>query len=86
MAMKRRILLRIAGCPYCMRAERALDEAGIVYEKMDINPSDRSMVTALSGQPTVPVLVDVIGCDGQDDDIIAAIPDLKKRVFEGFSG
>jgi glutaredoxin len=77
MAPQRRILLRIEGCPYCIRAERALDEAGIVYEKLDIAPSDRSMVVALSGQQTVPVLVDVIGCDNQDDDIIAHIPHLK---------
>lgn len=77
MAQKRRILLRIEGCPYCERAESALDEAGIAYEKLDINPADRSMVIALSGQRTVPVLVDVIGCENQDDDIIAYIPSLK---------
>jgi len=77
MAQKRRILLRIEGCPYCIRAEQALDQAGINYEKLEINPSDRSMVIALSGQRTVPVLVDVIGCENQDDDIIANIPLLK---------
>lgn len=77
MSAKRRILLRIEGCPYCARAEHALDEAGISYEKLEVNPADRSMVQALSGQRTVPVLVDVIGCESQDDDIVAAIPDLK---------
>jgi glutaredoxin len=77
MSQKRRLLLRIEGCPYCIRAEKALDEAGIAYEKFDINPADRSMVIALSGQRTVPVLVDVIGCENQDDDIIAHIPHLK---------
>lgn len=77
MAAKRRILLRIEGCPYCIRAERALDEAGIAYEKLEINPADRSMVVALSGQSTVPVFVDVIGCESQDDDIIAHIPALR---------
>jgi len=77
MSQKRRLLLRIEGCPYCIRAEKALDEAGITYEKLNINPADRSMVIALSGQRTVPVLVDVIGCENQDDDIIAHIPYLK---------
>ena len=77
MSQKRRILLRIEGCPYCVRAERALDEAGIAYEKLDINPSDRSLVMTLSGQRTVPVLVEVIGCQSQDDDIIEYIPTLK---------
>lgn len=77
MSAKRRLLLRIEGCPYCIRAEQALDEAGIVYEKLDINPSDRSLVMTLSGQRTVPVLVEVIGCESQDDDIIAYIPNLR---------
>jgi glutaredoxin len=77
MSSKRRLLLRIEGCPYCIRAERALDEARIAYEKLDINPADRSLVMTLSGQRTVPVLVEVIGCDGQDDDIIEHIPSLK---------
>jgi glutaredoxin len=77
MSQKRRILLRIESCPYCVRAERALDEAGIPYEKLDINPSDRSLVMTLSGQRTVPVLVEVIGCQRQDDDIIEYISTLK---------
>lgn len=77
MSSKRRLLLRIEGCPFCVRAEQALDEAGIVYEKLDINPADRSLVMTLSGQRTVPVLVEVVGCEGQDDDIIAHIPTLK---------
>jgi len=77
MSQKRRILLRIEGCPYCVRAERALDEARIPYEKLDINPSDRSLVMTLSGQRTVPVLVEVIGCQSQDDDIIEYISTLK---------
>lgn len=74
---KRRLLFRIASCPYCRKAEAALDQAGVKYEKVDINPADRSLVQMLSGQPTVPILVEVIGCESQDDDIIAAIPELK---------
>jgi glutaredoxin len=77
MSSKRRLLLRIEGCPYCVRAERALDEAGISYEKLDIDPADRSLVMTLSGQRTVPVLIEVVGCESQDDDIIDHIPALK---------
>ena len=77
MAEKRRILFRIAGCPYCIRAEQALDSAQIAYEKIEVSPSDRAVVKLLSGQPTVPVLVEVIGCKDQDDDIIAYIEELR---------
>ena len=79
MVEKRRILLRMAGCPYCKRAEAALDQAGIAYEMLEISRHDRSIVQTLSGQPTVPVLVEVIGCASQDDDIVAYISELLKK-------
>jgi hypothetical protein len=44
--------------------------------KLDINPSDRSLVMILSGQRTVPVLVEVVGCQSQDDDILEYISTL----------
>jgi glutaredoxin len=69
----RRLLFRLATCPYCQKAEAALDKAKIAYEKIDIDPSDRRVVELLSGQRSVPVLVEVIGCKDQDDDIIAWI-------------
>jgi len=71
MVKKRRILLRIEGCPYCERAEKALADAGIPYERHEVPRGDRSLVTLLSGQPTVPILVEVIGCADQDDEIVA---------------
>ncbi len=74
---KRRLLLRIEGCPYCKNAEEALNKAGISYKKLNIDKNDRSIVIALSGQRTVPILVEVVGSENQDDDIIAAIPTLK---------
>lgn len=73
MSDPRRILFRLERCPYCKRAEAALDEAGIKYEKFDVNPDDRSTVKLLSGQDSVPVLVEVIGCESQDDDIVSWI-------------
>jgi glutaredoxin len=75
---KRRILFRLAQCPYCKRAEQALDNANITYEKIDIDPSDRTVVQLLSGQPSVPILVEVIGSKDQDDDIIAWITQQEK--------
>ena len=74
---KKRILFRLATCPYCKKAEEALDQAKIQYEKIEIDRNDRSFVQMLSGQPSVPVLVEVIGCDNQDDDIIEYIKELK---------
>ena len=68
---RRRLLFRLAGCPYCERAEAALNEAGVEYEKIEIDRKDRSTVELLSGQSTVPILVEVSGCSEQDDDIIA---------------
>ena len=75
---KRRLLFRLGGCPYCANAEKALDAAQIQYEKIDINPSDRSVVQLLSGQPSVPVMVEVVGCESQDDDIIEYIEELRR--------
>lgn len=77
MTDKRRILFRMEGCPYCVRAEQALDKAGETYEKVEVSPHDRSLVQLLSGQPTVPILVEVVGCANQDDDIIAYCEELR---------
>lgn len=65
------------GCPYCVRAEQALDKAGVPYEKIEVSPRDRSIVQLLSGQPTVPVMVEVVGCANQDDEIVAYCEELK---------
>ena len=74
---KKRILLRIEGCPYCANAEEALKKAGIAFEKLEVDKRDRSIVEKLSGQPTVPILVEVIGSENQDDDIVEYIRHLK---------
>lgn len=73
----RRVLLKIEGCPYCRNAEEALDKAGVSYLKVEVDRSDRSIVEKLSGQPTVPILVEVIGAENQDDDIISYIKELQ---------
>jgi glutaredoxin len=70
---RRRLLLHIPGCPFCSNAEEALIKAGITFEKLEVDRYDRSIVQALSGQKTVPILVDVYGSQNQDDDIIEAI-------------
>lgn len=66
---KELILFRKEGCPYCRRAEEELDKKEIKYRKVEVD-SDRSVVQLLSVQPTVPILVEVIGSKSQDDDII----------------
>ncbi len=73
----RRLLFRLKDCPYCKNAEDALDQAKINYQKIEINHNDRSLIELLSGQRTVPILVEVIGSESQDDDIIAYVKNLK---------
>lgn len=72
MEEKRLVLFRLEGCPYCKRAEEALKEKGIKYKKIEVPPekSERKMLKEVSGQDSVPVLVEVIGAKDQDDDII----------------
>ena len=79
MVEKKRLLIQFDACPYCQNAKQALDEAGISYEKLTINPVDRTLVNQLSGQSSVPILVEVIGSENQDDDIIEYIQELKQR-------
>lgn len=74
---KRRLLLKLSSCPYCKNAEEALKAAGVEYQPIEVDPYDRSIVQLLSGQPSVPILVEVIGAKDQDDDIIAYIKELK---------
>ena len=70
MVNKELVLLRLEGCPYCKRAEKELDKRGLKYRKIDIDRNDRSIVEKLSDQPTVPILVEVIGSESQDDEIV----------------
>lgn len=69
---KKLVLFRLQGCPYCRKAEEALDEAGFKYKKIEVPgpKSERKLLKELSGQDSVPVLLDVIGSISQDDDIL----------------
>ncbi|MFT4313356.1 MAG: glutaredoxin family protein [Candidatus Woesearchaeota archaeon] len=82
MVEKRRILIQIPTCPYCQNARTHLDETNIEYDIVDIDPQDRSLVETLSGQPSVPIFVEVVGMKDQDDDIIAYIEELQKKQNE----
>jgi glutaredoxin len=68
---KRRLFFELTGCSYCDRARAELDRAEVPYERIAIKSSDRSLIKLLSGQESVPILVEVIGCDTQDDEIAA---------------
>lgn len=69
---KNLVLFRLEGCPYCEKAEEALDAKGIKYKKIEVPgpKSERKTLIELSGQNSVPVLLDVIGSKDQDDDIL----------------
>lgn len=72
MQEKRLILFTLPGCPYCKKAEEALEAKGEKYEKIEVpkNHEERTLLKQLSGQTSVPVLIEVIGSKDQDDDII----------------
>lgn len=72
MVKKDLVLFRLEGCPYCRKAEEALKKKGMVYKKIEVMPDheDRKMLKQISGQTSVPVLLQVIGAKDQDDEII----------------
>ena len=55
MALK---LYHFEACPYCEKVRSTLKRMDLRYEGVEIDPSDRAAVVALSGQEKVPVLVD----------------------------
>ena len=74
----RRILYSASWCPYCWRVVKKLKELALEYEYVEVPVfhSKRKAVLEVSGQTSVPVLVDGdVVLD--DDDII--IPYLKRR-------
>jgi glutaredoxin 3 len=64
-------------CWYCQRVRKKLDELGLDYEVIEVpvRHSERTEVVEVSGQPSVPVLVD--GNTVLDDDDLI-IPYLEK--------
>ena len=72
--MKKRklILFRLEGCPFCKNAEAVLDAKGIEYQKVEVPKphEERTLLKQLSGQASVPILIEVIGSKDQDDDIL----------------
>jgi glutaredoxin 3 len=64
-------------CWYCKRVRDKLDELGLTYEivEVPIRHSQRTEVIEISGQSSVPVLVDGTNVI-EDDDLI--IPYLEK--------
>lgn len=55
MAMK---LYHFEACAYCEKVRSTLKRMDVRYESVEIDPSDRSAVKAISGQEKVPVLAD----------------------------
>ena len=53
-------LYELAGCPYCAKVKRKLDELGLDYDSVWTEGvhSKRNEVQAVSGQRAVPVLID----------------------------
>ena len=69
---KQWVLFRLEGCPYCRKAEEALKKKNVKYRKIEVpgEHAKRTLLKEISGQTSVPVLVEVIGSMNQDDDIV----------------
>jgi glutaredoxin len=69
---KKLVMFVLEGCPYCKKAKEALEAKGMKYKEIEVpsNKPDRELLKQISGQDSVPVLLDVIGAKDQDDDII----------------
>jgi len=72
MVKKDLVLFRLEGCSCCMKAEEAMDKKGIKYRKIEVpvDHTERKTLKKISGQTSVPVLLQVIGAENQDDEII----------------
>ncbi|MFP4591045.1 MAG: glutaredoxin family protein [Halobacteriota archaeon] len=60
----------LAGCPYCARVERVLDELDVPYERHEVPPdhADRTHLRELTGRTQVPAIVDrAHGIEGMVD-------------------
>lgn len=68
-------LYNLPGCPYCIMVLRRMDELGLQYEVKNVpGPQPlRKEVYAVSGQWTVPVLVDDGKVFDDEDKILAYI-------------
>jgi glutathione S-transferase len=68
-------LYELPGCPYCANVIDTLEQLGLEYDSVEV-PSDhaeRTEVQEVSGQTSVPVIVDEAhGVDGmhESDDIV----------------
>tara|TARA_B100000686_G_scaffold353184_1_gene457783 strand:+ start:382 stop:627 length:246 start_codon:yes stop_codon:yes gene_type:complete len=65
-------LYNIDQCGYCAMVRDTLERLGLEYQKIDVpwSPFDRGEVVEVSGQHTVPVLVDGNTVLADENDII----------------
>lgn len=72
-------LYNLEHCPYCRRVREKLAELGLQYEKIEVprDKAERHEIVQVSGQPSVPVLVDGDVIIADDDDQAIAYLDQK---------
>ncbi len=66
-------LYQFEGCPYCRMVRQKLSDLELTYVSVCVSPdrSRRQKVLEVSGQPTVPVLVDGDVVLADENDIVA---------------
>ena len=75
-------LYNLEGCPYCVMVREKLDALGLAYEKIEVPAwrGARQEVFEVSGQYTVPVLIDEDVVLDDEEDIL---PYLEKKYGKG---
>lgn len=62
-------LYQFTDCPYCAKVRKKLEELGLEYEKIEVDPADKpDVVIELGG--TVPIIDDDGHVMNESDDIV----------------
>jgi glutaredoxin 3 len=74
-------LYNLESCPYCIMVRNKLNSLGLDYEKIDVHPwqGQRQEVFEVSGQYTVPVLIDDGRVFDDENDIIAHLTNTYQK-------
>lgn len=65
-------------CPYCAKVRRKMDELGLEYEKINIDPANKPAVVLSVGH-TVPVIDDDGMVMNESDDIVAYLENKYRK-------
>lgn len=71
-------LYQYENCPYCATVRRKMDELGLKYEKIEVDPANKPAVVLSVGR-TVPVIDDDGMVMNESDDIVAYLENKYRK-------